>query len=125
MNKSDKEFIVQKIRTEYAEKESTQLAALIKLDKKVKKPALVFAYTFGSISAIILGSGMSLIMTDIGEIIGIIKPLISGIITGIAGLTFSVINYPIFKKILAHRRKKYAKEIIELSDKIMKDYIVT
>lgn len=125
MNKSDKEFIVQKIRTEYAEKESTQLAALIKLDKKVKKPALVFAYTFGSISAIILGSGMSLIMTDIGGIIGITKPLILGIITGITGLIFSVINYPIFKKILARRRKKYAKEITELSDKIMKDYIIT
>ena len=39
MNKNDKEFSVQKIRTQYMEKENTQLDALKKLDAKVKKPA--------------------------------------------------------------------------------------
>lgn len=49
MNKNDKEFLVQKIRTEYTEKENTQLDALKKLDTKVKKPANVFSYVFGSV----------------------------------------------------------------------------
>ena len=53
MNKNDKDFLVQKIRTQYTEKENTEFDALRKLDAKVKRPANVFAYTFGSISALI------------------------------------------------------------------------
>ncbi|MBQ3006437.1 MAG: dihydropteridine reductase [Clostridia bacterium] len=120
MNRNDKEFIVQKIRTQYTEKENTQLDALKKLDAKVKKPANVFAYVFGSIAAIIMGSGMSLVMTDIGESIGIADAMIPGIVIGIIGMLMAIVNYPIFKQILASRRKKYAKEIIALSDNIMK-----
>ncbi len=121
MNKNDKEFLVQKIRTEYTEKKNTQLDELKKLDLKVKKPANVFAYVFGSISAIIMGSGMSLVMTDIGKTIGVTEPMIPGIIIGIVGMLMAIINYPVFKKFLASRRKKYAKEIIALSDNIMKE----
>lgn len=120
MNKNDKEFLVQKIRTQYTEKENTQLDELKKHDLKVKKPANVFAYVFGSISAIIMGSGMSLVMTDIGEIIGVENTMVYGIAIGVIGMLMAIINLPLFKKILASRRKKYAKEIIALSDKIMK-----
>lgn len=120
MNRNDKEFIVQKIRTQYTEKENTQLDALKKLDAKVKKPANVFAYVFGCIAAIVMGAGMSLVMTDIGETIGISEPLLYGVIIGVAGMLMAIINYPVFKKLLASRRRKYAKEIVELSDKIMK-----
>ena len=121
MNKNDKEFLVQKIRTQYTEKENTQLDALKKLDAKVKKPANVFAYVFGSIAAIIMGSGMSLVMTDIGETIGIADAMIPGVVIGIVGMLMAIINYPVYKKFLASRRKKYAKEIIALSDNIMKN----
>lgn len=120
MNRNDKEFIVQKIRTQYTEKENTQLDALKKLDAKVKKPANVFAYVFGSIAAIIMGSGMSLVMTDIGETIGVADAMIPGVVIGIIGMLMAIINYPVYKKFLASRRKKYAKEIIALSDNIMK-----
>lgn len=120
MNKNDQEFIVQKIRTQYTEKESTQLDALKKLDAKVTRPANVFAYVFGCISAIIMGSGMSLVMTDIGETLGISEPMIPGIIIGVVGMAMAIINYPVFNGILASRRKKYADEVIALSNKIMK-----
>ena len=70
MNKNDQEFLVQKIRTQYTEKEHTSLDQLKELDAKVKRPANVFAYTFGSIASIVMGSGMSLVMTDIGAVIG-------------------------------------------------------
>ena len=56
----DQEFIVQKIRTQYTEKQHAELDELKALDTKVKKPAHVFAYTYGSLSAIVMGSGMSL-----------------------------------------------------------------
>lgn len=119
MNKNDNDFLVQKIRTQYTEKEHTNLDELKKLDKKVKRPANVFAYIFGSISAIIMGAGMSLVMTDIAEIVGIQNPMLYGIIIGIIGMFMAIINYPIYKGILGSRRKKYADKIIALSDKIM------
>lgn len=119
MNKNDQEFLVQKIRTQYTEKENTQLDALKALDKKVKKPANIFAYVFGSIGAIIMGSGMSLVMTDLGSKLGMENTMVPGTVIGICGLIIAVINYPMYNNILASRRKKYADEVIALSDKIM------
>ena len=100
MNKNDQEFLVQKIRSQYTEKESTELDALRELDAKVKRPANVFAYVFGSISTIIMGAGMSLVMTDIGATVGISDPMLPGIIIGIAGMFMAIINYPIYKGII-------------------------
>lgn len=61
MNRNDQEYLVQKIRTQYTEKEHTQLDALKELDGKVKRPANIFAYVFGTLSALIMGSGMSIL----------------------------------------------------------------
>ncbi len=119
MNKNDQEFLVQKIRTQYMEKESTALDALRELDKKVKRPANIFGYVFGSISAVIMGAGMSLVMTDIGGTVGIADPLIPGIVIGAAGMLMALINYPIYKKILRSRKEKYADQIIALSNKVI------
>lgn len=119
MNRNDKEFIAQRIRTQYTEKQATELDSLRALDARVKRPANVFAYVFGSLSAIIMGSGMSLVMTDIGAIIGITSTMVPGIAIGVAGLLMAVANYPIYKGILNSRKKKYASKIIELSDKIL------
>ena len=121
MNQNEKEFLVQKIRTQYTEKEHTQLDALKELDKKVKRPVNVFAYVFGSIGATVMGCGMSLVMTDIGSVIGITSPMLPGIIIGIVGLVMALVNYPIYKKMLNSRKKKYANEVIKLSDSIMKN----
>ena len=120
MNRNDQDFLVQKIRTQYTEKEHTGLDELKELDCQVKRPANAFAYIFGSISAIIMGAGMSLVMTDIGATVGIAEPMFPGIIIGIIGMFMAIINYPIYKGILGSRRKKYADKIIALSDKIMK-----
>ena len=119
MNKNDQNFLIQKIRTQYTEKEHTDLDELKKLDKKVKRPATVFAYVFGVLGAIIMGSGMSLVMTDLAATLGLTAPMTSGIAIGVIGMVMVLVNYPIYKGILGSRRKKYADEIIALSDKIM------
>lgn len=116
----DQEFIVQKIRTQYTEKEHTELDALKELDAKVKKPANVFAYTYGSLSAIIMGAGMSLVMTDIGVKIGLAATMAPGIAIGIVGLGMALSTYPIYKRVLNSRKKKYAPMIMELSEKLLK-----
>lgn len=106
MNKNDQEFLVQKIRSQYTEKESTKLDELKALDKKVKKPANVFAYVFGSISAVIMGAGMSLVMTELGETLGMGDAMVLGVIVGVIGLILVLINYPMYKKFLEKRNTR-------------------
>ena len=120
MTNNDQEFLVQKIRTQYTEKQHTELDALKELDAKVKRPANVFAYIYGSVSAIVMGAGMSLVMTEIGEVIGLASAMVPGIVIGVAGMGMALSTYPIYKKMLNARKKKYAPEILKLSDKIMK-----
>ena len=119
MNRNEQQMAA-KIREHYTEKQITDLDTLRELDAKVKRPASVFAYVFGSISAIIMGAGMSLIMTDIAEIIGLaVDPMLPGIVIGVVGMIMALLNYPIYKGILGSRKKKYGAKILELSDKIM------
>lgn len=117
---NEQEYLVQKIRTQYTEKQHTELDELRGLDRKVKLSANTFAYIFGAISALIMGSGMSLVMTDIGQTLGIASPMVPGIVISAAGLAMAIANYPIYKGILSSRRKKYAQQIIALSDRITK-----
>ena len=119
MNKNDQQFMAQKIRTEYMEKQPSELDALKKLDAKVKRPANVFSYVFGSIGAIVMGAGMSLVMTEIGTTLGLENTLPLGVAVGVVGLFMAVINYPIHQRILSSRRRKYAAEVEALSSKIL------
>ena len=120
MNRNEQEYLVQKIRTQYTEKEHTELDTLRELDRKVRRPANLFAAVFGTASALIMGCGMSLIMTDISQSIGIAEPMLPGLVIGIAGLLMAIVNYPIYRRMLIARRGKYAAQIVALSDKIMK-----
>ena len=117
---NDQEYLVQKIRTQYTEKQHTELDELRALDRKVKAPVNTFSYVFGALSALIMGCGMSLVMTDIGQSIGISAPMTPGIVIGVVGLAMAIANYPIYNGILTSRRKKYAQQIIALSDRLTK-----
>ena len=121
MNRNDKSFMVEKIRTKYVEKKDSSLDELRKLDKKVKTPAEVFAYIFGSISALIMGAGMSLVMTDVASLLGLGDMTVPGIAVGVVGMVLAIINYPIYKGILNSRKKKYSEQVIALSNKILSE----
>ncbi len=118
MNQNDQEFLVQKIRTQYTEKEHSGLDELKRLDARVKRPANIFAWAFGTVGAMVMGAGMSLVMTDLGSTLGIAQPMVPGVAVGIVGMVMALVNYPIYKGILNARRKKYASQIITLSDRI-------
>ena len=109
----------QRIRAQYLPKTESALDELKRLDRKVKRPAAILAYMLGSLSAIIMGSGMSLVMTDIGVMLGMTDPLIPGAVLGVIGMVMAIANYPVYKKVLAGRKAKYAEQIIALSDKLM------
>ena len=108
-------IIAESIAKEYAPRENSKIIALKKLDAKAKRPANVFAYTFGVISALVAGTGMCLAMQVIG---GTIPFMILGIVIGIIGFTCCAMNYPIYKKMLEKGKKKYAYEIVELAREI-------
>ena len=93
MDSNDQKYLAQKIRTQYMEKEHTQFDALKELDAKVRRPAGIFAYVFGSADAIVMGCGMSLIMTDIGFVVGMTgSTMVPGIIIGVIGMAMALIN---------------------------------
>ena len=121
MNRNDKSVMVEKIRTKYVEKKDSSLDELRKLDKKVKAPAEVFAYIFGSISALIMGAGMSLVMTDVATLLGLGDMTVPGIAVGVVGMVLAIVNYPIYKGILSSRKNKYADKILALSNKILSE----
>ena len=66
-----------------------------------------------------MGAGMSIVMTDIGATIGRTSELVPGIAIGALGLGMALLTYPIYKRILNSRKKKYGAEILKLSDDIM------
>lgn len=107
------------IRAQYLPRTESALDELKRLDRKVKRPAAVLAYVLGSLSALVMGSGMSLVMTDIGAMLGMTEPQTTGIVIGIVGMVIAIINYPVYKKILADRKAKYAEQILALSDKLL------
>ena len=100
------------IAKEYAPKDNSKIIALRKLDRRAKRPASVFAYTFGTISTLVAGTGMCLSMQVIG---GALPLTVLGYVLGILGFTCTGINYPIYKRMLESGKKKYAYEIVELA----------
>lgn len=106
----------EQIANEYAPKQASKVKALKKLDMAAKTPANVFAYTFGIISSLVLGAGMSLAMGVIGG--GTPLMMAIGIVIGCLGIVGVSINYPIYKKILANSKEKYAADIIKLANEI-------
>ena len=106
----------EQLANEYAPKDTSKVIALRKLDARAKLPATVFTYSFGIISALVLGTGMCLAMGQIGS--GTTGSFVLGIVIGIIGMIGMGVNYPIYKKLLANGKKKYAFEIMELAKEI-------
>lgn len=106
----------EQIANEYAPKQTSKVKALKRLDAKAKNPANVFTYTFGVISSLILGTGMTLAMGIIGG--GTPFMIALGIVIGCVGIIGVSVNYPIYKKILAKSKNRYASDIIKLANEI-------
>ena len=106
----------EQLANEYAPKDTSKVVALRKLDAKAKLPATVFTYTLGIVAALIFGTGMCLAMGQIGS--GTTGAFVLGIVIGVLGMVGMGVNYPIYKKLLAKGKQKYAFEIIELAKEI-------
>ena len=115
---------LKRIRDKYTAptEEEDKMARLRRLDASVTNIAQSVALAFGIIGALMLGFGMSLCMTDLGEILGSFRDMamVIGIIVGVIGGILASLAYPIYNAIAKARRKKLAPEIIRLTDELMK-----
>lgn len=107
---------IERIRYDYSAHEPTKYDELKKLDKKVKRPAEIFAYTFGIVGSLVLGTGMCLAMEVLAS--GTVA-LACGIAVGIVGIGMVAINYFLYKRILKKRKAKYGERILSLSDELL------
>ena len=104
------------IANQYAPKDTSKVVALRKLDRKAKPASEIFAYTFGILSTLGLGTGMCLSMGVIGG--SGIAAFAAGIILGVEGILGVSFNYPLYKKIRNAGMKKYAGDIMLLAKEI-------
>jgi len=115
---------IKAIRKKYATPEEAEdkMAQLRRLDAGVTQKAQAVSLVFGVIGALILGMGMSLAMTDIGKMVGLLggMAMLIGILIGIVGIVLISVAYPIYNSIIKKEREKIAPEIIRLTDELMK-----
>ncbi|MBD9172354.1 MAG: dihydropteridine reductase [Clostridiales bacterium] len=104
------------IANEYSPKDTSKVVALRKLDAQAKRPAAIFTYTFGILAALVMGVGMCLCMKVIGS--GTTVSMVAGIIIGLLGMVGAGVNYPIYQKLLAKGKQKYAHEIMQLAKEV-------
>ena len=108
-------IIAESIAKDYAPKDDSKIVALKKLDNRAKLPAIIFAYSLGIASSLVVGVGMCLAMQVIGS--GVVSMAL-GIVIGVIGFIGCGVNYPIYKKKLERGKAKYAYEIVELARQI-------
>lgn len=113
---------IRKIREKYQPKEEDDMGRLRKLDAKVTQKATVNSLVTGIVGALIMGIGMSLVMTDLGRIFGLQGNInmILGIVVGVVGMVLAGAAYPVYSKVLKKEREKAAPEILRLTEELIK-----
>ena len=111
---------VEAIRKKYLPQEADKMEQLRRLHAIPTQKAQAASLAVGVIGALIMGIGMSLVMTEIGAVLGTILSMIIGIGVGIVGIIFVCLAYPIYNRTLKKEREKIAPEILRLTDELMK-----
>ena len=111
---------IKNIRKKYLPPEEDKMERLRRLHHSATQKAQAWALVLGVVGALILGAGMSLVMTDIGEMIGLSNAFIPGVVIGIIGIIPVALAYPTYNRILCKERQRIAPEILRLTDELMK-----
>lgn len=110
---------ISQIRKKYIPQKPDKMEQLRALDAGVTRKATMVSMSIGIIGALIMGLGMSLVMTDLGSLLGV-AAFPTGIVTGVIGMILIACAYPIYNRTLKKEREKIAPEIIRLTDELMK-----
>ena len=109
---------VKKIRSKYVEKPESKLEQLRALDRSASKKAQTWALIIGILGALVMGTGMSLAMTELGTLLGPYAMLI-GIAVGLLGMLLAALAYPVYNKGLKKQRERIAPEVLRLTDELL------
>ena len=110
---------VEAIRNKYLPKEEDKMEQLRKLHAMPAQKAQAASLAVGILGALILGTGMSLAMTDLGAALGTLS-MVLGIGVGIVGMVLVALAYPVYNRVLKKNREKIAPRILGLTDELLK-----
>ena len=110
---------VEEIRKAYLPKEEDKMEKLRKLHSIPTQKAQAVSLAVGIIGALILGTGMSLCMTELGSVLGNLA-IVMGVIIGLAGIILVALAYPIYNRTLKKERERIAPEVLKISDELLK-----
>ena len=110
---------VEEIRKAYLPKEEDKMEKLRKLHSIPTQKAQSASIAVGVIGALILGTGMSLCMTELGAALGRLAMII-GVAVGLIGIVLVGAAYPLYNRVLKTQREKIALEILRLTDELLK-----
>ena len=113
---------IRKIREKYQPKKEDDMGRLRRLDAKVTQKATVNSLITGILGALVLGIGMSLIMTDLGTVFqlqGTVN-IVIGVAVGVIGMILMGTAYPVYSKVLKREREKAAPKILRISETLIK-----
>lgn len=113
---------IKKIRQKYLSDEEDGINRLRKMDAGVSKKAAKIALIIGIVGALVMGSGMSLIMTDFGTVLGLTgaRATVIGTVVGLLGIVLSALAFPVYGRVLKKERKRIAPEVLRLTEDLMK-----
>lgn len=109
---------VENIRRKYLPKEESPMETLLRLDAIPGKKASAWSIALGILGALVMGTGMSLAMTELGEALGSLA-MVLGVIVGVVGMALAAMAYPLYCRVLRKERQRIAPQILTLSEKLM------
>ena len=109
---------VEAIRKKYLPREEDKMEQLRKLHAVPTQKAQAASLAVGVVGALIMGTGMSLAMTQIGAALGSLAMVI-GILVGIVGMVLAALAYPLYNRVLKKQREKIAPEILRLTEELL------
>ena len=110
---------VESIRKKYLPAEEDKMEQLRKLDRSASQKAQIWSLVIGIIGALIMGTGMSLCMTELSGFLGE-NAMFIGTPIGIVGLILVALAYPVYNRILKKERARIAPEILRLTEELLK-----
>lgn len=112
---------IEQIRKKYLPQQEDKLEQLRRLHYGASRKARAKAITVGTVGALIMGTGMSLAMTELGAVLGLHRWLSMGIGIGVGllGMGLVALAYPVYERGLKRARKKIAPQILQLTDELM------
>ena len=110
---------IEAIREKYLPKEEDKMEQLRRLHAIPTQKAQSASIAIGILGTLILGTGMSLTLTELGSALGPFAMVI-GILVGILGLILIALAYPLYNAVLRKERQRIAPEILRLSEELLR-----